>query len=125
MPDTEAESLVGRDVMVGTRSGTVRAVETGFDKINFYAIEFADGDADHHVRDEFYVLPTREQIAEELKRHYPTTGMSVASGVTCECGYWNGVESPGADRPAGAQGRDGLNWHRAQVVAALLNGDGS
>lgn len=66
-------------------------------------------------------MPTREQIAEALGRHYPKTGMVVASGVTCECGYWNGVESPGNDRPAGAQGRDGLNWHRAQVVLALLN----
>src|SRR5438067_13560127 len=57
-----------------------------------------------------YLMPTAEQIAEELQAHYPRTGMVVASGVTCECGYWNGVESPGRDRPAGAQGRDGLNW---------------
>lgn len=67
-------------------------------------------------------LPTREQIAEALQDHYPTAGATVASGVTCQCGYWNGVESPGRDRPVGAQGRDGLNWHRAQVVAALFSG---
>lgn len=71
-----------------------------------------------------YLMPTAEQIAKELQAHYPRTGMVVASGVTCECGYWNGTESPGRDRPAGAQGRDGLNWHRAQVVLALLSTSG-
>lgn len=69
------------------------------------------------------VMPTQEQIAAALRAHPPRIGMVVASGVTCECGYWNGVESPGNDRPAGSQGRDGLNWHRAQVVLALLNGE--
>lgn len=70
-----------------------------------------------------YLMPTAEQIATELQAHYLRTGMVVASGVTCECGYWNGIESPGKDRPVGAQGRDGLNWHRAQIVSALLNGE--
>lgn len=63
---------------------------------------------------------TEEQIAEALQSHYPRIGMVVASGVTCDCGYWNGEERPGVSRPAGAQGRDGLNWHRAQVVLDLL-----
>lgn len=67
--------------------------------------------------------PGREQIALALREHHPRTSMVVSSGVTCECGYWNGVERPGVDRPAGSQGRDGLDWHRAQVVLALLAGE--
>lgn len=65
-------------------------------------------------------MPDQEALAMALQEHHPTTGMAVTSGVTCQCGYWNGNERPGVDRPAGAQGRDGLDWHRAQVVLALL-----
>lgn len=61
-----------------------------------------------------------EEIARIIAAHQPTTGMAVASGVTCRCGYWNGAERAGIDRPAGLQG---LMWHQAQeLVAAGLNG---
>lgn len=63
---------------------------------------------------------TPEQVAEALLIHYPTRGMRVARGVTCNCGYWNGEERPGVTRPPGLQGEDGLNWHRAQVIIELL-----
>lgn len=56
-------------------------------------------------------------IANLLREHQPTTGMQVASGVTCKCGYWNGVEIPGHNRPAGFTG---LLWHQAQVMADEL-----
>ena len=56
-----------------------------------------------------------EQIAEVIRAHQPTTGMSVASGVTCRCGYWNGEERAGINRPAGYQG---LQWHQAQELSA-------
>ena len=56
-----------------------------------------------------------EQIAEVIRAHQPTTGMSVASGVTCQCGYWNGGERAGVDRPPGYQG---LQWHQAQMLSA-------
>ena len=74
------------------------------------------------LRDEG-LMPDREALAKALRGHHPTTGMAVASGVTCQCGYWNGNERPGVDRPAGAQGRDGLDWHRAQVVLALFGSE--
>ncbi|MDT0171048.1 hypothetical protein [Pseudarthrobacter sp. BRE9] len=56
-----------------------------------------------------------EQIAEVIRAHQPTTGMSVASGVTCRCGYWNGDERAGVDRLPGYQG---LQWHQAQALSA-------
>lgn len=57
-----------------------------------------------------------ELIAESLREHQPTTGMKVASGETCNCGYWTGNERPGVTRPVGFQG---LQWHQAQVIATL------
>lgn len=54
-------------------------------------------------------------MAEVLAAHQPTTGMQVASGVTCRCGYWNGEERAGIDRPAGLQG---LIWHQSQMLTA-------
>ena len=61
------------------------------------------------------------------REHQTTTGMSVASGETCRCGYWNGEEIGGVNRPVGLSG---LMWHRAQLIAdalaaaGLLAGDG-
>ena len=55
-------------------------------------------------------------VARVLAEHQPTTGMSVASGVTCRCGYWNGNEVGGKTRPVGYQG---LQWHQAEMIAAL------
>ena len=57
-----------------------------------------------------------EAVARVLAEHQPTTGMSVASGVTCRCGYWNGNEVGGKTRPVGYQG---LQWHQAEMIAAL------
>ena len=54
-------------------------------------------------------------MAEVLREHQMTTGMQVASGVTCRCGYWNGDERPGVDRPPGFTG---LIWHQSQMLAA-------
>lgn len=59
----------------------------------------------------------RDGLARVLAEHQPTTGMSVASGVTCRCGYWNGNEVGGKTRPVGYQG---LQWHQAEQIAALL-----
>ncbi|GAA1337271.1 hypothetical protein [Arthrobacter roseus] len=63
-----------------------------------------------------------EVIAKALSAHKLTTGMQVASGETCQCGYWNREERPGVDRPPGVVG---LNWHRAQVVAELVEAYGA
>jgi len=60
-----------------------------------------------------------QAMAEVLRKHQPTTGMAVASGVTCQCGYWNGNETPGVDRPVGFQG---LIWHQADQVDAAIFG---
>lgn len=60
-----------------------------------------------------------ERAVEAAAKHVPTRGMSVASGVTCECGYWTGREKPGITRPVGVRsGSDGLDWHRATVMLA-------
>lgn len=60
-----------------------------------------------------------ERAVEAAAKHVPTRGMSVASGVTCECGYWTGSEKPGVTRPVGVRsGSDGLDWHRATVMLA-------
>jgi hypothetical protein len=59
------------------------------------------------------------RIFRALEDHYPTRGMKVASGETCECGYWTGQETAGKTRPVGHRG-DVLNWHRAEVVRGLL-----
>lgn len=56
-----------------------------------------------------------EAIADVIRAHQPSTGMSVASGVTCRCGYWNGDERGGVNRPVGFQG---LMWHQAQELTA-------
>lgn len=54
-----------------------------------------------------------------LVNHRPAQGMKVAMGQTCQCGYWTGEERPGYDKPVGnAMGSDGLDWHRAQLIAA-------
>jgi len=65
-------------------------------------------------------LADAEGIARVLREHQPTTGMSVTMGVTCRCGYWNGEEVGGTNRPVGYQG---LQWHQATAVAAYLAGD--
>ena len=56
-------------------------------------------------------------IATTIRDHRPTTGMRVASGETCRCGYWNGIERAGKDRPVGC---GGLDWHQAQEAAANI-----
>ena len=56
---------------------------------------------------------------EILRSHKPTTGMQVASGITCECGYWTGDERAGVDRPVGIRG-DGLDWHRSLLIGDLI-----
>jgi hypothetical protein len=61
-----------------------------------------------------------QQIAAVLREHQPTTGMQVAMGVTCKCGYWNGTEKPGVNRPVGLQG---LQWHQANEIAKALRGE--
>lgn len=60
-----------------------------------------------------------ESVNEILRSHKPTTGMKVASGQTCECGYWTGEERAGVDRPVGVRG-DGLDWHRSLLIADLI-----
>ena len=60
--------------------------------------------------------PDVEAIAGVLREHMATGGMSVASGVTCRCGYWTGNEEPGKTRPVGYSG---LQWHQAEQIAAL------
>ena len=57
-----------------------------------------------------------ERIGAILREHQPTSGMQVASGVTCRCGYWTGEERPGVTRPVGYSG---LVWHQAQMIATL------
>ncbi len=63
--------------------------------------------------------PGVEAIAGVLREHMATGGMSVASGVTCRCGYWTGNEEPGKTRPVGYSG---LQWHQAEAVAAHILG---
>ena len=58
-------------------------------------------------------------INNVLKGHYPTRGMQVSRGVTCECGYWTGTEESGKNRPVGVSG-DQLDWHRAKLVADFI-----
>lgn len=58
-----------------------------------------------------------EIIATSIRDHSPTTGMRVASGETCRCGYWNGNERTGVDRPVGC---GGLVWHQAQEASAKI-----
>lgn len=57
-----------------------------------------------------------DQLAAELQKHHRTRGMAVTMGVTCACGYWTGSEK----QPPRAAGSDGLDWHRAQVVAEIV-----
>lgn len=59
-------------------------------------------------------------IATAIKDHQMTTGMQVASGVTCRCGYWNGNERAGVDRPVGC---GGLTWHQAQEAATAIRAE--
>lgn len=67
--------------------------------------------------------PLAVAINEVLKGHYPTRGMRVSSGQTCECGYWTGGEVSGKTRPFGGVQGDGLNWHRASLIAEFLEGE--
>lgn len=60
---------------------------------------------------------TAKRIAQILNEHHPERGMVVASGVTCQCGYWTGDEIAGVTRPAGVSGADKLDWHRAKVLS--------
>jgi hypothetical protein len=60
-----------------------------------------------------------QTMAEVLRSHQMTTGMQVASGTTCRCGYWTGNETPGVTRPPGYQG---LIWHQAQELDATIFG---
>lgn len=65
--------------------------------------------------------PLAAAIGDIIRQHQPTTGMRVASGETCRCGYWTGTERPGKDRPVG---HGGLTWHQAQeITAAIDRGD--
>lgn len=58
-------------------------------------------------------------INKILTSHRVASGMKVAMGRECTCGYWSGAEHPGTSRPMGFSG-DGLNWHRAKVIAAFI-----
>ena len=58
-----------------------------------------------------------EVSAKVEREHWPTTGMRVAMGETCRCGYWNGEERGGVNRRVGMSG---LMWHRAQLTADAL-----
>ena len=50
-----------------------------------------------------------------LCEHYPTTGMAVTSGVTCECRFWE-------SRPIRFRsGWDRLDVHRAEIAYDFLN----
>jgi hypothetical protein len=63
--------------------------------------------------------PVAVRVNSILANHRPAQGMKVAMGQTCQCGYWTGEERPGYDKPVGnAMGSDGLDWHRAQLIAA-------
>lgn len=57
------------------------------------------------------------KIAETLTLHQLTRGMAVAMGHTCACGYWTGNDEHRKTRPVGYQG---LTWHQAEVVAAVV-----
>jgi hypothetical protein len=63
----------------------------------------------------------RELIASAMNDHHPTTGMAVASGVTCVCGYWTGSEPEAGKRPL-PWGRDRLDLHRANVALTTIMG---
>lgn len=43
-----------------------------------------------------------ERIGAILREHQPTSGVQVASGVTCRCGYWTGEERPGVTQQIAA-----------------------
>lgn len=58
-------------------------------------------------------MTLEEEIEKIHREHRLVTGMQVASGHTCTCGYWNGVEEPGINRPAGYYG---LEWHLTQLI---------
>lgn len=61
------------------------------------------------------------EINSILNAHQPTSGMQVAMGATCACGYWTGDEQAGVNRPIGSAG-DQLNWHRSQLIADFVKG---
>jgi hypothetical protein len=64
-------------------------------------------------------IEPRDQIAATLNLHHQTTGMSVASGVTCACGYWTGSEPEAGKRPL-PWGLDRLDLHRAEIVIRMI-----
>lgn len=58
-----------------------------------------------------------EELARELNKHYPTRGMKVAMGETCECGYWTGEEDRFTPHPWGL---DRLDLHRARIALTFI-----
>ena len=61
----------------------------------------------------------RKVVAKILNQHHQSTGMQVASGVTCQCGYWTGDEPESGKCPL-PWGIDRLDLHRADVVMELF-----
>lgn len=59
---------------------------------------------------------TPEEIFDVMIEHRRTEGMAVSMGVTCRCGYWTGSDDQIARRSSG----DGLQWHRANVLAEMV-----
>lgn len=60
-----------------------------------------------------------EEIRDILRDHQLARGMQVASGATCQCGYWNGDERGGHNRPVGYQG---LQWHQTSLIMEVVRG---
>ena len=58
------------------------------------------------------------EINDILRGHYPSRGMKVSMGETCQCGYWTGNEKAGYDRPVGVV--NALDWHRANLIAEFI-----
>jgi len=63
-----------------------------------------------------------EAVANTLRQHQMTTGMQVAMGVTCRCGYWTGNERAGQTRPVGFSG---LTWHQAVEIDRAIAREGA
>lgn len=47
-----------------------------------------------------------EILMDVANKHYATTGMKVASGDTCVCGFWTGSMRCGLDYPVGFNALD-------------------
>ena len=76
--------------------------------------------ADALIAEGWRKVPDRDEIAAVIANHFITRGQQVASGVTCECGYWTGNEPEAGKRPLN-WGRDRLGLHRADLVLALMD----